>query len=139
MTALKFNLHIEDSYTALFSLYDRFLEISKIKKNEVDISYLSSQIMLYYKSDLFFTWHPLYFNLFLMKNFIKKKNLEIEVSSLVNLNPALVEKLNREILTFEGISGSLPSKNECKTSAGKFVKFYQAVQGASQKIQVHKR
>ena len=80
MEALNFDLHIEISTFNLFSLYDRYIEIRRIQKDELDLKWLFEHTKNYYKSRSFFAIHPLHFNLIIFQKFLERENSEISLS-----------------------------------------------------------
>lgn len=94
MKCLKFDLHIEDSISSLLHLYDLFLAKSGLERNEDHIEKLVNYKLEYFKSDILFTWHPLFFNLYIFDRFLKELRVAYQLNDFVKLPLQLWDKIS---------------------------------------------
>ena len=103
MRALKFDLHVEDSISALLSLLTLFQEKTGLSENtDKHKEFLLKHKLAYLKSDLFFTLHPLHFNLLLFRHFLKHIKINSTVEELIGIPAAEGRQkgLDQEIVNF---------------------------------------
>lgn len=131
LEAVKFDLHIEPSILHIIQLYNRYLSKESKETNEEDLKWFLNYYRLYFKSDLYFTLHPLRFNLLLMTAFLAKAGSFLEISSL--LDPSTSQESfgdikNGSLNLISELEAVEFRKKDVKASAANFRKLYDLLQ-----------
>jgi hypothetical protein len=125
---MKFNLHIEDSVSALIDLYSSFTDKYGLEKSDEHIKQLVDYKIRYFKSDLIFKWHPLFFNLYILDRFLKKLKVSVQLNDLVPMKFSIRERIASLPLSPDELFEAEPSQKEAVESSNKYMEFYKMVQ-----------